>query len=323
MGYAEDRWNAFNASRGNDPDFTIDWDAILDHILTAASIALRADLLTLRSHAQYHAPVRKLFSTRGAPRRPNSWTLRRGGRRAYEGRGPSNFGPRLYASFLAQRPRQRQFKIKSAASFLEIHGGNRGFYGHPNSLIPVFRVRDEDTHKVKLTQAGDFRRINPSSYSITRSLDPYPHFMEREQATGRVRNYNEPGESPMRLINPATQQLTARGRWEIKNGRAKQEALRDSSLDEPEGTPGAFQQYLEGTGIFRIGGRLRETIYVKFPRMEGDVLVGYVVSPVPYALFQEFGTRHNRAQPYMRPALYEVQSSFRAHVAAAITRDWR
>ena len=49
-------------------------------------------------------------------------------------------------------------------------------------------------------------------------------------------------------------------------------------------------------------GRLRSSITHSLER-DGRGLVGFVGSNVSYAIFQEFGTRYQRAQPYLRPAL--------------------
>ena len=53
-----------------------------------------------------------------------------------------------------------------------------------------------------------------------------------------------------------------------------------------------------------LGGTLRDEISV-VPATVGVRSMSQVVSPTPYAKFQEFGTRHNPAHPYMRPAADE------------------
>lgn len=49
-------------------------------------------------------------------------------------------------------------------------------------------------------------------------------------------------------------------------------------------------------------GRLRSSISHELDH-EGGQLVAYVGSNVHYAIYQELGTRHMRAQPFLRPAL--------------------
>lgn len=90
--------------------------------------------------------------------------------------------------------------------------------------------------------------------------------------------------------------LTARGRWELKSGRA--------SFRSP-------------TGRTTLGGRLRGEIHADPAEGGGPTWVAKVVSPTRYAKYVEFGTRRSRAQPYLRPALSQVRESFRARMTAA------
>jgi len=90
--------------------------------------------------------------------------------------------------------------------------------------------------------------------------------------------------------------LTSRGRYELRTGRANFRSSRGTTL----------------------GGRLRGEIHVQPAEGGGTRWVTAVVSPTRYAKYVEFGTRHNRAQPYLRPALNEVRESFRDRMAAAV-----
>jgi len=89
--------------------------------------------------------------------------------------------------------------------------------------------------------------------------------------------------------------LTARGRYELKTGRANFRSPR---------------------GRTTLGGRLRGEIHA-VPARGGPTWVAKVVSPTPYAKYVEFGTRHARSQPYMRPALAQVRESFRKRMQEA------
>lgn len=90
--------------------------------------------------------------------------------------------------------------------------------------------------------------------------------------------------------------LTARGRYELKTGRAT---------------------YRSPGGRTTLGGRLRGEIHADYAEGGGPVWVARVVSPTPYAKYVEFGTRRSRAQPYLRPALAQVRESFRARMVNA------
>lgn len=64
----------------------------------------------------------------------------------------------------------------------------------------------------------------------------------------------------------------------------------------------------------RIGGRLRGEIVVEGPEASMNEYWMYVVSPTPYAEPQEFGSAHNKAHPYLRPALYESRNVLRQEI---------
>jgi HK97 gp10 family phage protein len=55
----------------------------------------------------------------------------------------------------------------------------------------------------------------------------------------------------------------------------------------------------------KLGGRLRGEIYTIKASAEGRVIKAMVVSPTEYAKYQEFGTRHHPAHPFLRPAAEE------------------
>ena len=90
--------------------------------------------------------------------------------------------------------------------------------------------------------------------------------------------------------------LTSRGRYELKTGRA---------------------DFSNSDGVLTLGGRLRGEIHVVPAEGGGPRWVARLVSPTPYAKYMEFGTRHNRAFPYMRPTLAQVRESFRRRMASA------
>jgi HK97 gp10 family phage protein len=100
---------------------------------------------------------------------------------------------------------------------------------------------------------------------------------------------------PGQLAN-AGPTLTARGRYELKAGRAN----------------------FKSAGGATLGGRLRGEIHVVPAEGGGTRWTARVVSPTGYAKYVEFGTRHARAQPYLRPALAQVRESFRERMAAAV-----
>ena len=70
-----------------------------------------------------------------------------------------------------------------------------------------------------------------------------------------------------------------------------------------------------------VGGRLRNSIRAIRPSMSGGVATAWVVAggeEAPYAKYQEFGTAHNAAHPFLRPALAESRADIVSRIAAAI-----
>lgn len=80
----------------------------------------------------------------------------------------------------------------------------------------------------------------------------------------------------------ATMRLSRRGRYEVASRRADHNGF--------------------------VGGRLRDEITAVGASGEGSHFEARVISPTPYAKYQEFGTQHNAAHPYLRPALRESRS---------------
>lgn len=68
-----------------------------------------------------------------------------------------------------------------------------------------------------------------------------------------------------------------------------------------------------------LGGRLQAEIYSTGATIDGSRIGGSVISPTPYAKYQEFGTRHNPAHPYLRPALEENRGRTIARIANALS----
>lgn len=67
-----------------------------------------------------------------------------------------------------------------------------------------------------------------------------------------------------------------------------------------------------------VGGRLRAEIHAEAVRIDGRHIRGRVVSPTPYALYQEMGTRHNPAHPYLRPAGHQGRERLRQDIGRSV-----
>lgn len=95
---------------------------------------------------------------------------------------------------------------------------------------------------------------------------------------------------------PTPTRLTSRGAYEVRTKRA------------------VFSTF----GHLGIGGRLRGEITATPPRITGARAEAWVISPTPYAKYQEFGTRHNAAHPFLRPAAEESRGEVVGLIADAV-----
>ena len=103
----------------------------------------------------------------------------------------------------------------------------------------------------------------------------------------------EPGEA-------AKARLTSRGLYEVRSGRAVHTG------------PG---------GRVQIGGALKASIGVGTVHETARGVETEVKAAIRYAKYVEFPTVHNRAQPFLLPALKDEQRTFVASVAASIRRS--
>lgn len=67
-----------------------------------------------------------------------------------------------------------------------------------------------------------------------------------------------------------------------------------------------------------IGGRLRGEIHAERAVVSGRRAEVWVISPTPYAKYVEFGTVHNAAHPYLRPAAEESLEAVATSVGDAV-----
>lgn len=110
---------------------------------------------------------------------------------------------------------------------------------------------------------------------------------------------------------PQATTLSRRGAWEVKTALASNFSQNPRSARWSQG------------GRATVGGRLRGEIYATTPHRAGNQAEAWVISPTEYAKFQEFGTRHNRAHPFLRPALDESREDIVSQIAAAIKASSR
>lgn len=91
--------------------------------------------------------------------------------------------------------------------------------------------------------------------------------------------------------------LTARGLSEVRSGAAV---------------------HVSATGRVQIGGALKASIGTLPVQTQGSTIATGVVADIEYARYVEFPTIHNRAQPFLLPALKDEQRTFVHDVATAV-----
>jgi HK97 gp10 family phage protein len=278
--------------------------ALRARIERGALEGLRATAEYALDRARHHAPVRAIFKrSRRGPATPVGWRTMRSAQR--------------YEAFLRSRTRRKSMDIERGASYERRTGDLLGmapeqtsavravsrnrsgqrlgrrttFAGHANTLLPVFS-------RGGYRFTGDLRRFNPLMGGMLGQLEPVPVVRQRG---GRVRSVpNNPrhgvtsseDESPGGVLQRSM--LSGRGRYEVKHATSR--------------------------GLFgnRVGGKLRGELRIRGPERHSGSWWMYVESPTEYAPYQEFGTSHNRPQPFLRPALYESRNVLRFEVRKAI-----
>lgn len=298
------------------PGVNIDVAGLALELEKRAVDALNTTLIFTHARAQKYAPVRAIF---GRTRRGKAYKAIAGiahksdkpttaeVMRAYRRRSTATWHPKAFATSLGPRPRRidvpeptySRYTAReldragipynmSAKDFteqrrVELSQLGRGpTYGSNNSLVPVNRSKGE-------TVAGDMRQWRAGK------LLPVATVVQ-------IR-----GGKPARVDQTGDNFLTKRGSYEVATGRAAWRKA-DARVGEP----------------LRIGGALRNSIVLvkaSSDSIEGGKVMGYVRAGgdgVDYAGYQEFGTRHNRAQPFLRPALYESRTEFKRNVSNAL-----
>jgi len=194
------------------------------------------------------------------------------------------------------------------------------FAGTPQPHIEGHEQEDEDDPSTRYAIYNDYMRpINigetmskrtalvkagrPAQWDTTSQNEHAPVWW-RQRRLGNLQSMASSGlVEPKRNIidEPMKDMLSKRGAYEVRSMRA------------------AWSTW----GHVHIGGRLRGEIYSLSPSINGHRAEAWVISPTPYAKFQEFGTRHNAAHPYLRPAAEESRDEVIGLIRAAVAEAAR
>ena len=140
---------------------------------------------------------------------------------------------------------------------------------------------------------------------------PTPKWRERRLAAAsqHLAEYQDEMRSRKLGNDPFGTVLDRRGAYEVKL------AIASSRSHNPR----SARSLRWGHGY--VGGSLRNSIKATRPRVGGGYAEAWVLAggeEAPYAKYQEFGTRHNAAHPFLRPALAESRADVVSRIAAAI-----
>lgn len=130
--------------------------------------------------------------------------------------------------------------------------------------------------------------INPPSIVVKRA----PQNLTRRTLGPTTDKYTGKPITPTLRSSVAQNRLDRRGRYELKTLRSAHEG--------------------------QLGGKLRAEIHSTKAMVDGKRISGKVVSPTEYAKYQEFGTRHNPAHPYLRPAGHESREPIRLDIGRSV-----
>jgi HK97 gp10 family phage protein len=244
----------------------------LDRLHQAEGDALEAVAMEIVERAKAKAPVRKIYSEGGTRKRTKaaSPALIAAAIRQVQNNKRLSARQRTEALYLLQRhPEEARVAIRR-------HNSNNR---RQSTLLGTYKTISLKKNGMVVTSANVFR-----GRGITKGTVPI-HRIERNT---KPKLGFEPGPEFDQLLD-------ARGRYEVRSGRALTSATGEAI------SPG------ENKSQVRIGGRLKNSIIQSSITREGTRVSIQVGTDVPYAMYVEFPTRHNAAQPFLLPALKETQ----------------
>lgn len=198
-----------------------------------------------------------------------------------------------------------QAGIAGATAAME-RGGDR-IVARAKELAPVRKIlgQYQKPYKVRVKTVAEIRRdrnlrrqlgLGPENAYIEPPLTVArraPQNLRARRLLPAVDRYTGRRVPEMRRLPEETvEQMDRRGRYELATMRS-----------EHQGS---------------LGGRLRSEIHRTSLRIEGKRMSLRVISPTPYAKYQEMGTRHNPAHPYLRPAGHENRERIRRDIGRSV-----
>jgi HK97 gp10 family phage protein len=146
-------------------------------------------------------------------------------------------------------------------------------------------------------------RLPPRRWHDRRLSQADKLLADREKVMDRMKS-GRSSKTPARLRafhaaqTPWRTALSARGAYEVKTRRAMSVTF----------------------GHRTIGGGLRDSITAEVATRSGGRSTAWVIVGAEYGKYQEFGTRHNAARPFLRPAAAESQPKVVEAVANRVSQ---
>lgn len=199
-----------------------------------------------------------------------------------------------------RKPRLRQVGFSDPLT-----GETNRLRGHPNDLQPLFRSRQGNA---TVFLSGDFRRVDPNHPGRLSKLAPRDITAVTVVGGKAIRQPLSQELSAHQVRVTGGKALTGPGRYEVRTGRAN---FKDPS-----------------SGTTRVGGRLRGELHIEGPFRREGIIWWYIVTRTKergrlYGRDQEFGNRHTRPHPFLRPGLHESRGPFRKAVKGSIAEGLR
>ena len=177
-------------------------------------------------------------------------------------------------------------RAKELAPVRKVFGQNQRPYS--TRLKSIAEIDADRGVRRQLGLGPESTYINPPSIVVRRA----PQNLTRRTLGPLSDPYTGRRVSPTLRSSAAQNRLDRRGRYELKSLRSAHEG--------------------------QLGGQLRSGIHSTKVVIEGKRISGKVVSPAPYSKYQELGTRHNPAHPYMRPAGHESREPIRQDIGRSV-----
>jgi HK97 gp10 family phage protein len=204
-------------------------------------------------------------------------------------------------------------------------GGAETVATRARALAPVRHIFADGGYSIRPKSASEMQNsIAPVGHQIGVGVTRFEGYSDSEKQTfsRTVTGKRPPRNWHARRLAAAAQALadydegdrsllTRRGAYEVR------QALNHPKPGSTSPT-GRLSPSFATWGHLHVGGRLRGEIYATPVRVAGQQAEAWVISPTRYAKYQEFGTRHNAAHPFLRPAAAESQPEVVSQIAAAV-----